>query len=153
MLIDVAVLMLAFLLSIPAITGYFAHSYGKSFWGWFAIGCLLPVIAQVLLAFLCYKEAKRSNDESQYLLVATKTNGWVRRSARFCIRHRKEKTFPNLPGKCVYCPHSTLFTLSYLTVCCFVHDFSSVFPYCIFPLAIVLMIFLHRQPTNCLSKR
>ena len=59
MLIDIAVLMLAFLLSIPAITGYFAHSYGKSFWLWFAIGCFFPVIAQVVLACLCHKEAKK----------------------------------------------------------------------------------------------
>lgn len=59
MLIDIAVLMLAFLLSIPAITGYFAYSYGKSFWVWFAIGCFFPVIAQVILAFLCHKEAQK----------------------------------------------------------------------------------------------
>ena len=58
MLIDVALLMLAFLLSIPAITGYFAHCYGRSFWRWFAIGCLFPVVAQVILAFLCHREAQ-----------------------------------------------------------------------------------------------
>ena len=59
MLIDVALVLLAFLLSIPAITGYFAHCYGRSFWKWFVIGCFLPVIAQVILAFLCHKAAQR----------------------------------------------------------------------------------------------
>lgn len=58
MLLDVAILMLAFLLSIPAITGYFAHCYGRSFWVWFAIGCFFPVIAQVILALLCHRKAR-----------------------------------------------------------------------------------------------
>lgn len=59
MLIDIAFLMLAFLLSIPAITGYFAHCYGKSFWRWFAIGCFFPVISQFVLAWLCHREASK----------------------------------------------------------------------------------------------
>lgn len=57
MLLDVALLMLVFLLSIPAITGYFAHCYGRSFWTWFIIGCFFPVVAQVLLALLCHRKA------------------------------------------------------------------------------------------------
>ena len=59
MLVDIAFLLLAFLLSIPAITGYFAHCYGKSFWVWFAIGCFFPVVAQVALALLCHREAAK----------------------------------------------------------------------------------------------
>lgn len=59
MLIDVALVMLAFLLSIPAITGYFAHCYGRSFWGWFTLGCFFPVVAQVVLAGLCYRDAQK----------------------------------------------------------------------------------------------
>ncbi len=58
MLIDVALLMLVFLLSIPAITGYFAHCYDRSFWTWFVIGCFFPVVAQVLLALLCHRKAR-----------------------------------------------------------------------------------------------
>ena len=61
MLIDIAILLLAFLLSIPAITGYFAYCYGKSFWTWFAIGCFFPVIAQVVLALLCHREAAKEH--------------------------------------------------------------------------------------------
>ncbi|MGB3848624.1 MAG: hypothetical protein WA958_01555 [Tunicatimonas sp.] len=59
MLIDVALLMLVFLLSIPAITGYFAYCYDRSFWGWFTIACFFPVVAQVVLALLCYRKAQR----------------------------------------------------------------------------------------------
>lgn len=59
MLIDIALLMLAFLLSIPIITGYFAHCYGRSFWGWFAAGCFLPVVAQVILAIVCYRDSQK----------------------------------------------------------------------------------------------
>ena len=58
MLLDVALLMLVFLLSIPAITGYFAHCYGRSFWAWFTLGCFFPVIAQVALALLCHRKAQ-----------------------------------------------------------------------------------------------
>ncbi len=59
MLIDVALVVLAFLLSIPAITGYFARCYDRSFWLWFIIACFLPVVAQVMLALLCYRSAKK----------------------------------------------------------------------------------------------
>lgn len=58
MLIDIALLMLVFLLSIPAITGYFAHCYGRSFWRWFAAACFFPVLAQVALAVLCHRKAQ-----------------------------------------------------------------------------------------------
>ncbi len=58
MLIDIALLLLACLLSIPAITGYFAYCYGRSFWTWFIVGCFFPVIAQVVLASLCYRKAR-----------------------------------------------------------------------------------------------
>jgi hypothetical protein len=59
MLLDIALLLLVFLLSIPVITGYFAYCYDRSFWGWFIIACFLPVVAQVLLALLCYRKAQR----------------------------------------------------------------------------------------------
>ena len=68
MLIDIALLLLAFLLSIPAITGYFAQCYGKSFWGWFAIGCFFPVIAQVALALLCHREAAKEQRRKSVFL-------------------------------------------------------------------------------------
>jgi len=60
MLIDFLLLGLAFLFAIPAITGYFAYSHGRSFWLWFTIGCLLPVIANFIIAYLCRKEALKA---------------------------------------------------------------------------------------------
>lgn len=56
MLIDIALLFLAFFLTIPAVIGYFAYSYGKSFWIWFMLGCFLPIISHILLALLCSRK-------------------------------------------------------------------------------------------------
>ncbi len=86
MLIDVALLMLACLLSIPAITGYFAHCYDRSFWLWFFIGCFFPVVAQVVLAILCHRKARlelrrqspfitRYEDEQMHLRINEVMNG------------------------------------------------------------------------------
>ncbi|MCS6967257.1 MAG: hypothetical protein RMJ44_01620 [Cytophagales bacterium] len=41
-----------FLLSIPTICGYFAHTRGRSFWLWFGLGFILPGIAHLILVFL-----------------------------------------------------------------------------------------------------
>lgn len=57
MLLDFLLFGLAFLFAIPAITGYFAYSHGRSFWLWFTIGCFLPIIANFIIAYLCRKEA------------------------------------------------------------------------------------------------
>lgn len=76
MLLDIAFFVLAFFFAIPAITGYFAYSHGRSFWLWFGIGCVLPIISNVILATLCWKRARRekrrkidvmSRYESQYM--------------------------------------------------------------------------------------
>lgn len=71
MLLDFLLLGLAFLFAIPAITGYFAYSHGRSFWLWFTIGCFLPVIANFIIAYLCRKEAikakrRKLSDLSRY---------------------------------------------------------------------------------------
>lgn len=63
MLIDVAILVLAFFLSIPTVLGYFASAYGKSFWRWFAIGIFLPVISYFMLLALLYYEERRVKKE------------------------------------------------------------------------------------------
>ena len=60
MLIDIALLLLAFLLAIPAITGYFAYNHGRSFWLWFTIACCLPVVANFILAFVCREEVLKA---------------------------------------------------------------------------------------------
>lgn len=59
MLLDIALFGLAFLFAIPAITGYFAYSHGRSFWLWFGLGCFLPFISNIILAILCWKAARK----------------------------------------------------------------------------------------------
>lgn len=54
MLVDIVLAALAFYLSIPLIAGYFAHCYGRSFWTWFLIGCVLPIVAHFVLIGLVY---------------------------------------------------------------------------------------------------
>jgi hypothetical protein len=36
-------------IALPLMCGYTAKSSGFSFWKWFAIGCLLPVAANIIL--------------------------------------------------------------------------------------------------------
>lgn len=68
MLIDVAILLLAFFLSIPTVLGYFASAYGKSFWRWFAIGLFLPVISYFLLLTVLYINERKVKRELQMTL-------------------------------------------------------------------------------------
>jgi hypothetical protein len=44
--------LLPLLLLHPPISGYYAKSKGHSFWFWFVMGLLLPVISNVILYFL-----------------------------------------------------------------------------------------------------
>ncbi len=45
---------------IALITGYVARTRGRSFWGWFALSCVLPIIAFAILLFL---RDKHTSDE------------------------------------------------------------------------------------------
>lgn len=57
--VDAAFVFLVFLLSIPGITGYFASSYGRSFWLWFFLAIALPIVANLVLAVIIRKDIKR----------------------------------------------------------------------------------------------
>ena len=61
MIFDILLLILAFYLSIPAVVGYTAKSYGNSFWLWFSIGFFLPIVSHILLIFHIKKESKKAN--------------------------------------------------------------------------------------------
>ena len=87
MLIDIALLMLAFLLAIPAITGYFAYSHGRSFWLWFAIGCCLPVVANFILAIVCRKEVLRAQKRKQVPLTRYEEEA-MRQEIEATLTHR-----------------------------------------------------------------
>lgn len=55
-------LLLAFLASLfafPALTGYFAHRYGRSFWLWFVLAMVLPLVSWVLPAFLVWRQERK----------------------------------------------------------------------------------------------
>ncbi|GAA4349106.1 hypothetical protein GCM10023185_05550 [Hymenobacter saemangeumensis] len=56
MLIDMILFVLAAISFIPIMTGYCAHSHGRSFWLWFALGWLLPLASFFLLIALVARD-------------------------------------------------------------------------------------------------
>ncbi|QIX61652.1 hypothetical protein HER32_10865 [Hymenobacter sp. BT18] len=56
MFVDLLLAALSLFLLIPLVTGYCACSYGRSFWLWFVLGCLLPVASLVVLAVLLHRK-------------------------------------------------------------------------------------------------
>lgn len=64
MIVDFLLFGLLFYLSIPAVAGYVAHSYGRSFWLWFGISCFLPVITHVILYVLLSYDSRPKNSKS-----------------------------------------------------------------------------------------
>jgi Na+/melibiose symporter-like transporter len=58
---------LAFLLSVPLITAMFARRMGRPPVKWFLIGCLLPVIATVILFFcrICRRRKSERGTEPE----------------------------------------------------------------------------------------
>jgi hypothetical protein len=69
-------LLLGFLCAIsflPLTTGYCAHSYGRSFWLWFALGWVLPIVSFFLLfALICRKQLNPGQglvDEAKAILA------------------------------------------------------------------------------------
>ena len=46
------ILLLCFLLIPQIVAGVYAHSIGKSFWFWFFISFLIPIISIIVLLFL-----------------------------------------------------------------------------------------------------
>ena len=55
--VDMLFVMVVALSFIPIMTGYCAHSRGRSFWLWFALGWVLPIISFLLLfALIAHQE-------------------------------------------------------------------------------------------------
>lgn len=52
MFIDFVFFIFLGILAIPAICGYYAYTRGRSFWLWFLIGCVLPVISYFIIILL-----------------------------------------------------------------------------------------------------
>ncbi|MEM6361597.1 MAG: hypothetical protein AAGA64_03045 [Bacteroidota bacterium] len=58
MLVDIVLAVAAFYFSIPLIAGYFAYSYGRSFWLWFTISTFFPIITHFILFTLVYMDER-----------------------------------------------------------------------------------------------
>ncbi len=54
---------------LPFTTGYCAYSYGRSFWLWFALGFLLPIVSYFILFALILRQQL---DHGQRLLNEAK---------------------------------------------------------------------------------
>jgi hypothetical protein len=54
---DFLVAFVAMLFTVPLVTGYVATSRGRSFWKWFALSLLLPIVSFALLLVLPDKSA------------------------------------------------------------------------------------------------
>ena len=55
---------------LPLTTGYCAYSYGRSFWLWFALGFLLPIVSYFILFALILRQQL---DHGQRLLAEAKS--------------------------------------------------------------------------------
>jgi hypothetical protein len=55
-LVDILLMVLAGISFIPIVTGYCAASRGRSFWVWFALGWLLPIVSFLLLFALIARD-------------------------------------------------------------------------------------------------
>ena len=55
-LVDIILMMAAGISFIPIVTGYCAASRGRSFWLWFALGWVLPIVSFLLLFALIARD-------------------------------------------------------------------------------------------------
>jgi len=62
MVIDLILGTLAVLGFLPLVTGYCAYSYGRSFWLWFALGAVFPLLSFLVLAALLHRREMRPGE-------------------------------------------------------------------------------------------
>lgn len=67
---------------VPFTTGYCAYSYGRSFWLWFALGWVLPIVSFFILFALIIRQqldhGQRLLDEAKEILAAAEEAEKVR---------------------------------------------------------------------------
>lgn len=63
------ILLLCFLMIPQLVAGIYARSIGKSFWFWFFISFLIPIISLIILLFIDKKSAKGDEQKSTYELA------------------------------------------------------------------------------------
>lgn len=59
------ILLLCFLMIPQIVAGVYAHSIGKSFWFWFFISFLIPIISLIVLLVIDNKKPKEANEEKK----------------------------------------------------------------------------------------
>lgn len=73
MLIDLFAAFLAVVLLVPFLTGYAGYTHGRSFWLWFTLGLVLPVVSlgvlTILLAIRRLDKGARLVDEARQILA------------------------------------------------------------------------------------
>lgn len=78
--VDMLFVMVVALSFIPIMTGYCAATRGRSFWLWFALGWLLPIVSFLLLFALIARDEldpgrQLLREAKQILKEAEKVNG------------------------------------------------------------------------------
>jgi hypothetical protein len=58
-------LLLCFMLIPQIVAGVYAHSIGKSFWFWFFISFLIPIISLIVLLIIDNKKSKETKEEKK----------------------------------------------------------------------------------------
>lgn len=82
MLLDIFLCIFLFYLSIPAVVGYFAKCYGRSFWLWFWIAFFLPIVAHLILYLLVSRDSKNN------LVLTPKEEAAVMREVHLVLAKR-----------------------------------------------------------------
>jgi hypothetical protein len=63
MLIDLLLCVLLVLNSVALVTGYCAYSYRRSFWLWFGLAWVLPLVSFYLLVVLLYRKELQPGEQ------------------------------------------------------------------------------------------
>ncbi|RYU81274.1 hypothetical protein [Hymenobacter persicinus] len=64
MFIDIILALACAMSFLPLTTGYCAYSYGRSFWLWFALGWVLPIVSFFLLFALLYRKEMDGGEQA-----------------------------------------------------------------------------------------
>lgn len=63
------ILLLLFLMIPQLVAGVYAHSIGKSFWFWFFISFLIPIISLIILLVIDNQKAEKIEEKKGYQLA------------------------------------------------------------------------------------
>lgn len=63
MIIDFILAGLVFYFALPLIAGYSAFCYGRSFWAWFLISSILPLLGYLILVAVIFWDERKSKTE------------------------------------------------------------------------------------------